>query len=110
ATGQEKWTALTREAFQPAAGDTCLTAAQAVSSGATHCLVAGVVDKESISPREIQAVLTGQSQITGQFTAATAKELADQIKYGALPVTFIPATTQTGSATLGLAHLRAGLL
>jgi preprotein translocase subunit SecD len=110
ADGQKKWTALTREAFQPAPGDSCLAAAQAVSSGATHCLVAVVLDKEIISAPEIQGVLTGQSQITGQFTAATAKELADQIKYGALPVTFTPASTQTVSATLGIKQLEAGLM
>jgi preprotein translocase subunit SecD len=108
--GQPKWTELTREAFTPAAGDTCLTAAQAVSSGATHCLVAVVLDKEIISAPEIQGVLSGQSQITGQFDAASARELANQIKYGALPVTFEPATTQTVSATLGIAQLEAGLL
>jgi preprotein translocase subunit SecD len=108
--GQKKWTALTREAFTPAANDTCLTAAQAVSSGATHCLVAVVLDKEIISAPEIQGVLTGQSQITGQFTPASAKELASQIRYGALPVTFEAATAQTVSATLGTQQLQAGLL
>jgi preprotein translocase subunit SecD len=108
--GQKKWTALTREAFTPAAGDSCLTAAQAVSQGATHCLVAVVLDKEIISAPEIQGVLTGQSQITGSFTSATAKELADQIKYGALPVTFTPAASQTVTASLGTKQLEAGLL
>jgi preprotein translocase subunit SecD len=108
--GQKKWAALTREAFTPAANDTCLTAAQALSSSATHCLVAVVLDKSVISAPEIQGVLTGQSQITGQFTAQSAKVLADQIKYGALPVTFNPAATQTVSATLGVQQLKAGLL
>jgi len=108
--GQKKWTALTREAFTPASNAPCLTAAQAVSSGATHCLVAVVLDKQVISAPEIQGVLTGQSQITGQFTATSARELANQIKYGALPVTFTPAATQTVSATLGTAQLKAGLL
>ncbi|MET8154353.1 protein translocase subunit SecD [Actinoplanes sp. NPDC049668] len=108
--GQEKWTALTREAFQPAADDPCLAAAQALSTGATHCLVAVVLDKEVISAPEIQGVLTGQSQITGQFNAASAKELADQITYGALPVTFEAAATKTVSATLGKKQLEAGLL
>ncbi|MFI7599669.1 protein translocase subunit SecD [Actinoplanes sp. NPDC049681] len=108
--GQSKWTALTREAFQPASNDTCLTAAQALSTGATHCLVAVVLDKEVISAPEIQGVLSGQSQITGQFDAASARQLADQIKYGALPVTFEPGTTQTVSATLGIAQLQAGLI
>jgi len=108
--GQAKWTALTREAFQPAADDTCVAAAQALSTGATHCLVAVVLDKTVISAPEIQGVLTGQSQITGQFDASSAKELADQIKYGALPVTFEPAATQSVSATLGKQQLEAGLL
>ncbi|MEV6595984.1 protein translocase subunit SecD [Actinoplanes sp. NPDC051346] len=108
--GQSKWTELTREAFQPAANDSCVTAAQAFSSGATHCLVAVVLDKEVISAPEIQGVLSGQSQITGQFDATSAKDLADKIKYGALPVTFDPGTTQTVSATLGLAQLEAGLI
>jgi preprotein translocase subunit SecD len=108
--GQKKWTALTREAFTPPANSPCLTAASSLSSGATHCLVAVVLDKEVISAPEIQGVLSGQSQITGSFTAASAKELADQIKYGALPVTFIPATTQSISATLGVQQLQAGLL
>jgi preprotein translocase subunit SecD len=108
--GQKKWTALTREAFTPPANSPCLTAASSLSSGATHCLVAVVLDKNVISAPEIQGVLTGQSQITGNFTASSAKELADQIKYGALPVTFIPATTQSVSATLGVQQLQAGLL
>ncbi|OJF13536.1 protein translocase subunit SecD [Couchioplanes caeruleus] len=109
-SGQSKWTELTREAFQPAANDSCLSAAQAMSTGATHCLVAVVLDKEVISAPEIQGVLSGQSQITGQFNATSAKELADKIKYGALPVTFDPGTTQTVSATLGIAQLKAGLI
>ncbi|MEU4215928.1 protein translocase subunit SecD [Actinoplanes sp. NPDC026623] len=108
--GQKKWTALTREAFQPAADDPCLTAAQALSTGATHCLVAVVLDKEVISAPEIQGVLSGQSQITGQFDAKSAKELADQITYGALPVTFRADATQSVSATLGKKQLQAGLL
>jgi preprotein translocase subunit SecD len=108
--GQSKWTELTREAYQPAANDTCLAAAQAMSTGATHCLVAVVLDKTVISAPEIQGVLSGQSQITGQFTATTAKQLADQIKYGALPVTFLPASTLSVSATLGIQQLEAGLI
>jgi preprotein translocase subunit SecD len=108
--GQSKWTALTREAFQPKPDDTCLTAAQGLSTGATHCLVAVVLDKTVISAPEIQGVLSGQSQITGQFNATSARELADQIKYGALPVTFEAGTAQSVSATLGLKQLEAGLI
>jgi preprotein translocase subunit SecD len=108
--GQSKWTALTREAFNAPSGDTCLAANSVIGGDGSHCSVAVVLDKTVISAPEIQGVLSGQSQITGQFTATTAKELADQIKYGALPVTFEPTTTQTVSATLGVAQLKAGLL
>lgn len=108
--GQSKWTALTREAFNAPSGDTCLAANSVIGGDGSHCSVAVVLDKTVISAPEIQGVLSGQSQITGQFTATTAKQLADQIKYGALPVTFEPTTTQTVSATLGVAQLKAGLL
>jgi preprotein translocase subunit SecD len=108
--GQSKWTELTREAFNAPSGDTCLAANSVIGGDGSHCSVAVVLDKTVISAPEIQGVLSGQSQITGQFTATTAKELADQIKYGALPVTFEPTTTQTVSATLGVAQLKAGLL
>jgi preprotein translocase subunit SecD len=108
--GQGKWTALTREAYTPATGATCLAANSVIGGDGSHCSVAVVLDKTVISAPEIQGVLSGDSQITGQFNAGSAKELADQIKYGALPVTFNAASTQTVSATLGLAQLKAGLL
>jgi preprotein translocase subunit SecD len=108
--GQSKWTSLTREAYNAPSGDTCLAANSVIGGDGSHCSVAVVLDKTVISAPEIQGVLSGQSQITGQFTAASAKELADQIKYGALPVTFTPAATTTISATLGIAQLKAGLL
>jgi len=109
-SGQNKWTELTRESFTPPSGDTCLAANSVIGGDGSHCSVAVVLDKTVISAPEIQGVLSGQSQITGSFNAATAKELADQIKYGALPVTFNATTTQTVSATLGIAQLKAGLL
>jgi preprotein translocase subunit SecD len=108
--GQSKWTNLTREAFTPATGATCLTANSVVGGDGSHCSVAVVLDKQVISAPEIQGVLSGQSQITGSFTAATAKQLADQIKYGALPLTFTATTAQSVSATLGVAQLKAGLI
>jgi preprotein translocase subunit SecD len=75
-----------------------------------HCAVAVVLDKTVISAPQIQGVLTGTSQITGQFTAASAKQLADQLNFGALPVTFTSGPAQTVSATLGIQQLKAGLL
>ncbi|OSC22084.1 protein translocase subunit SecD, partial [Mycobacterium vulneris] len=44
------------------------------------------------------------------FTAATAKQLANVLKYGSLPLSFEASEAQTVSATLGLTSLRAGLV
>ncbi|MEV4275522.1 protein translocase subunit SecD [Actinoplanes xinjiangensis] len=109
--GQKKWAELTRKAFTAGATEPCYIAASAFgSSGETHCSVAVVLDKTVISAPQIQAVLTGQSQITGDFNAASAKELADQLNFGAIPVTFEAGPAQTITATVGSQQLEAGLL
>jgi preprotein translocase subunit SecD len=108
--GQKKWADLTRVAFNATSSDPCYTAVQALYGSAEHCAVAVVLDKEILSAPQIQAVLTGSSQITGSFTVTTAKQLADQLKFGAIPVTFSAGPAQTVSATLGLQQLEAGLL
>lgn len=52
----------------------------------------------------------GNVSISGNFTAAQATALANELKYGSLPVRFVPQTVQTISATIGKDSLRAGLL
>ncbi|GIE92695.1 protein translocase subunit SecD [Paractinoplanes rishiriensis] len=108
--GQTKWANLTRQAFQATSNDPCYQAATALYSTIEHCAVAVVLDKTVISAPQIQGVLTSTSQITGQFNAGSAKELADQLNFGAIPVTFSSGPAQTVSATLGIAQLKAGLL
>jgi preprotein translocase subunit SecD len=56
------------------------------------------------------AINGGTTQITGNFTQDTATELANQLKYGALPLTFSQATAQTISTELGSEQLQAGLI
>ncbi|MGR6318592.1 protein translocase subunit SecD [Micromonospora soli] len=104
--GQEKWTALTREAFTNE-GQACDQTALGQDG---KCRVAVVLDNEIVSSPEIQGVLTGDSQITGNFDNKTANALASQLRYGALPVTFVPQEQQNVTATLGSSHLQAGLL
>jgi preprotein translocase subunit SecD len=108
--GQTKWANLTRQGFNATSSDPCYTAAQTLYSSVEHCAVAVVLDKDIISAPQIQGVLTSTTQITGQFTAASAKQLADQLNFGALPVTFTSGPAQTVSATLGVQQLKAGLL
>ncbi|MFF3857290.1 protein translocase subunit SecD [Micromonospora sp. NPDC002575] len=104
--GQEKWTNLTREAFNNE-GQACDQTALGQDG---KCRVAVVLDNKVVSSPEIQGVLTGDSQITGSFDNKTANALAGQLRYGALPVTFEAQEQQNVTATLGASHLRAGLL
>ncbi|MDI6101429.1 protein translocase subunit SecD [Actinoplanes sp. NEAU-A12] len=108
--GQTKWAALTRKAFEAGPNEPCFIAVSSLYQNADHCAVAVVLDKTIVSAPQIQAVLTGQSQITGDFNAASAKELADQLNFGAIPVTFQAGPAQTITATVGGQQLEAGLL
>ncbi|MBL7261217.1 protein translocase subunit SecD [Paractinoplanes lichenicola] len=108
--GSAKWAALTRKAYEATQSDPCFVAAQSLYGQVEHCAVAVVLDKTVVSAPQIQGVLSGTSQITGQFNAGSAKQLADQLNFGALPVTFTSGPAQTVSATLGIQQLQAGLL
>lgn len=64
-----------------------------------------------ITAPSTNAVITnGQAQITGSFTQASATVLADQLKYGALPIGFEVQSQENISATLGDESLRSGLI
>ena len=52
----------------------------------------------------------GGPQITGNFTQKTATELANMLKYGALPLAFEVSEVNNVSATLGGEQLRAGII
>ena len=70
-----------------------------------------VLDTEVVSAPNIQvAILDGNTQISGSFTQAESKDLADILKYGSLPLSFTSSDATTVSATLGLASLQAGLI
>ena len=72
--------------------------------------VAIVLDAVVISAPTIQSRIDGDAQITGSFTQKSASNLANTLKYGALPLSFRPSETQTVSPTLGKDQLHAGLL
>ncbi|MFF2369474.1 protein translocase subunit SecD [Agromyces sp. NPDC058110] len=56
------------------------------------------------------AITDGRPQITGNFTQESSKALADQLKFGALPLSFTVESSETISPTLGTSQLQAGLL
>jgi len=72
--------------------------------------VAIVLDGVVISAPRINEAIPGNAQITGQFTEKSAKDLANVLKYGALPLTFETQSVESISPTLGDDQLRAGLL
>ena len=69
------------------------------------------LDGYVITAPAVQAVISnGTAQITGSFTRAAAKSLADQLKYGSLPISFQVQSQNNISATLGSQSLQSGLL
>lgn len=62
------------------------------------------------APATNAVITNGQAQITGSFTQETATVLADQLKYGALPIGFEVQSQENVSATLGEDSLTAGLI
>jgi preprotein translocase subunit SecD len=69
------------------------------------------LDSQVVSAPTInEAIPGGRTQITGQFTANTARDLANVLKYGSLPLSFESSEAETVSATLGLTSLKAGLI
>lgn len=69
------------------------------------------LDGYVITAPQTNAVITnGSAQITGSFTQESSKSLADQLKYGSLPIGFEVQSQENISATLGTESLRGGLL
>jgi preprotein translocase subunit SecD len=70
-----------------------------------------VLDGAVLSAPQMNGVITdGRPQITGSFTQESSKALADQLKFGALPISFTVQSSDTISATLGTSQLEAGLI
>lgn len=69
------------------------------------------LDGNLISAPVIQtSIPDGKAVISGNFTAAAAKDLATNLNLGALPVPIALVSTQTIGATLGASAVHAGLL
>lgn len=68
-----------------------------------------VLDGQVITAPVVQGV-TNKPQISGNFTQDSAQTLADQLKFGALPISFTVQSQDTISATLGDSQLRNGLI
>lgn len=80
----------------------------------TGTATAFTLDSQVVSaPRIIEPIPGGLTEISGGdpgFTPESARELANVLKYGSLPLSFESSEAETVSATLGLTSLRAGLI
>ncbi|MFD2092348.1 protein translocase subunit SecD [Blastococcus deserti] len=68
------------------------------------------LDGRVISAPTINQAISGGTEISGSFDQESATELANQLKYGALPLSFTQATAQSISTELGEDQLQAGLI
>jgi preprotein translocase subunit SecD len=70
-----------------------------------------VLDGKVISaPRTLAAIPDGKPVISGSFDEISSKALADQLKFGALPIGFEVQSSDTITPTLGVAQLESGLI
>lgn len=67
-----------------------------------------VISAPSLAPGVI--ISDGKAQISGNFTRETANTLANQLNFGALPLTFEVQSEEQISATLGAEQLQKGLI
>lgn len=91
---------------------TRLSALPECGIGSSPCnAFAIVLDGVVVSaPRFNEPIIGGQAQIEGDFTAQEARDLANVLKYGALPITLEVADVTSVSATVGGDQLRAGII
>lgn len=70
-----------------------------------------VLDGAVLSAPQVEMAITGgKAQITGNFTQVEAAQLANQLKFGALPLTFTVQSDELISATLGAEQLKSGMI
>ncbi len=91
---------------------TRLSALPECGAGASPCNAFAIVLDGVVTsaPRFNEPILGGSAQIEGNFTAQEARDLANVLKYGALPVTLEAVDITTISPTVGNDQLRAGIL
>ncbi|NIK58681.1 protein translocase subunit SecD [Kribbella shirazensis] len=97
--------------FTGEGGEKFLKATTAIAQrGQGQNLFAIVLDGETISTPSVDSPIPGgEAQITGTFTEADARDLANVLKYGALPVKFDISSVETVSPQLGGDQLSAGI-
>lgn len=98
--GAKDWAKLTADANIQTYGDGNPNAQVAI-------VLDGIVES---APQTRESIPGGKAQISGSFTHKSASDLANVLKYGALPITLQAQDVVQVSPTLGSEQLRAGLI
>ncbi len=108
--GKSGWFNLTKKAFE--SGDQNGNSCQQlnVQKGCNEIAITldGVVKSAPTSQQD--GIPGGNTQITGNFSQQESKDLANVLKFGALPLKLVTQTATTVSASLGSDQLRGGLI
>ena len=110
-SGKNDWYNLTKTAYEadPSQSQaTCATVNTTKGCNQIAITLDGVV--QSAPSSEQDGIAGGQTQITGQFTKQQADDLANVLKFGALPLKLEKVNVSSVSASLGSDQLRGGLI
>jgi preprotein translocase subunit SecD len=109
-SGSSAWFNVTKQAWETNNGQTSSPGTCSPPKGCNA--VAIELDGQVQSAPTIQSdgIPGGSAQITGNFTQSEANDLANVLKYGALPLKFTQSNVQSVSASLGAQQLRGGLI
>jgi preprotein translocase subunit SecD len=110
--GANSWNGWTSKYNTGGSNPSSASPLQCGGSGSTPCsdYVGFTLDGQVISAPITLAALDRNTQISGSFTQSSAKQLAKELNYGKLPVSFRSDDQLNVSATLGNTQLKAAFL
>jgi preprotein translocase subunit SecD len=114
-TGADSWNAWTSKYNTPSANVSSVQTSATAPCGPAASIpcsdfVGFTLDGQVISAPVTTAALSRQTTISGSFTQTTANQLAQELNYGKLPLSFRADQNEHVSATLGSVQLKAALL
>ena len=110
-SGKNDWFNLTKKAYEADPSQTptkCLTVDTTKGCNSIAIALDGVV--QSAPSSQVDGIAGGNTEITGNFSQQQAQDLANVLKFGALPLKLSQLSKNSISASLGSEQLRGGLI
>jgi preprotein translocase subunit SecD len=109
-SGSSAWQQVTEKAYNVNQGQQQTTACSPPTGCNSVAIVLDGIVQSAPYISQSGGIAGGSAEISGNFTQSSANDLANVLKYGALPLKFTRSNIQSVSATLGSAQLRGGLI